>query len=281
MASNSGKLRPVSMKESTADYLRDRLTKDLFPTLARQRKENHFEIKEKTNEAVRKEETVDIGYSSLLAELNREVDDDITEMQRRIDKGEVEDSEDGRPIKVLDPRFFHPSSNLPNSLRELLLYMNWKLRIPADCPCNIKLIAGKRRARTFCNQPSDDSVCRVIMHFGPEDVYRINELLTNGKRSGDYKDYIMKSGSCLLMDRTEFKDRSLYVSGDTKIVWPSIIPDNMDIDKMSKEQMSRMGVSGRKGRAKIDRSRIEQMAQRRPGIRTRSYHRPVCLLSIQ
>lgn len=276
MASNSGsnrKLRPVSMKESTAEYLMNLLNKDLFPNISSQRKEGYFEIKDYVNQPVRKEETVEIENSSLLAELNQEVEYDITEMQRKIDEGEVKNSEDDRPMKVLDPRFFHPSEELPNSLKELALYMNWKLRIPADCPCNIKVIAGKRRARTFCNEPDKSRVCRVIMHFGPEDVYRINDLLTNGKRSGDHNDYIMKSGCCLLMDKDEFKYRSLYVSGDTKITWPSIIPENLDIDKMGKEQMSRMNVSGRKLRGKLDRSRIEQMAQRRPGIRTRSYLR--------
>lgn len=264
------KLMPIFMDKEIVSTLQENLLKDLFPkALANNEKYSAFKIFE--NQPIRKEEIVDISYSTILSKLEKEVVEDIKAMENRIENGEIKNETDDRPVKVLDPRYFHIDSKLPTSVRELLLYMHWKLRIPADCHSNIRIFIAKRQGRTNCRPPkTKDTACRIITHFGPDDVYKLSEILTNGQ-NGDSTDHTMVNGSSLLLDKHQLKEYGLYISPNPKILFPSSIPTDVDIEAIAKAQMSKMKVPG-KGRVSVDTNKIKSMTQRR-GIRARKYVR--------
>lgn len=269
LPSNAGsRIAPVSMDKNIAEQLEKGLINELFSHV-KVKHENFLATKSFVNQPIRKEEIVSTNDDRLLARLEKEVVKDIEIMKKRISSGEITNKDDDRPIEVLDPRFFHPNSKLPQSVRKLLLYMHWKLRIPADCHCKIKICAGKRRARTNC-QPikrKNDRVCRIITHFGQDDVYKLTDNIL-----GNSKEYTMVNGASILLNRNQLNTQALNISNLTKITFPSNIPDDVDIEAIAKAQISKMKTPGRGGKMSIDTSRIKGMTQR-TSIRLRRYIR--------
>ena len=176
-------------------------------------------------------------------------------------------------FKVLDPREYHLSSDLPLSIKELLYYFYWAGRIPPDC--NSKIHAGlyHRRGKTTVKPPDKQVVCRLVLHLGPDEVYKLTEILGN-KQLGESKEIVMANGSYLLLGKSDFTDYNVHVSGDPKVQFPSIIPSNYE--EVIQEKMGAMGLSGG-NKVKSDRIRrqiaTDNRLKGRSTIRPRNYQR--------
>jgi hypothetical protein len=146
------------------------------------------------------------------------------------------------------------------------------LRIPADCKSTIQVCFARRQGKTLFAASDNENVCRIVFHFGQDDVYKLTEVFGKG-RYGDSKEFAMVNGACLLLDPDQFAFRTVYVSPNPKISFPSVLPD--DFEAIAQKQISKMS-AGMGKNAKIsktvDRARAEQLSKR-TSIRPRSYNR--------
>lgn len=208
------------------------------------------------NKSVRTETPYDISFSSFAAVCNEALVADIKSMQERIDSGELQ-SETGEQIKIIDPRMFNLTADLPNCVKELLLYCTCFLKIPADCEAQIRVIYGAREKGSKIAPIQKDTVCRVIMHLCEEDeIYEICDHLTGGRVANAVK-YTMLSNSYLVLDSLNFNtEKCLVVKLNPDRIFAPLIPDNFL--EIAKKEASSAGYNIGKN-ARLDPSRMKTL----------------------
>jgi hypothetical protein len=223
------------------------------------------------NQSTRKDEPMSTKGSIIMMALEGEVMKDLKRLQERIDSeqdvGKTDESIGEK--RALDPRLFHVSDDLPQIIKELLLYAHWKLRIPGDCGCQMQVSYSRRGSKSLYKSPTDKTVCRIVLHFGPDDVYKLTEVLTNGQY-GESKNSVMSTGSSIMLGAKEFENCNVFVPSGVKFEFPSILPPN--IESIARREMKKMKGGGKGSMKSMDMNRLNSMSKR-SGMRMKSYRR--------
>lgn len=261
---------PVSMSAGISSYFENALLNTLFKdedkTNVRDQQVTKSHIF--TNKSTRKVEPM-AADTLITKALEAEV---IRDIKRAEDN--IKNNGDKEIAAPLDPRLFHLNSELPQVVQELLLYAHWKLRVPADCEARMKIQYSRRDVRTMFRPPSEEVVCRVVIHFGPDEVYSLTEILTNGKY-GESKKSVMTTGSSMLLGKEEFEKCNIFVPNGTRIHFPSFLPP--DFEEIAKKQMRKMKGAGRGSSARMDMSQVQSMSKRTE-LRMKNYRRVSVLI---
>lgn len=183
---------------------------------------------------------------------------------------------DGRfvPFLTSDPRIYHLDSNLPTPIREILTYYYWRVRIPPDSPCRIKVGLFGRQGKMVIKPPTEKTICRVVIHLGPDEVYQLTEIDESGKY-GSKNERVISDGSYLVFDQEYLSNHNIFVSSNPHVKLP--LPGNCD--EMIQQGLSAVG-SGRQfgGKAKMPNTdRIKKMMSKST-VRLRSYRRLTVIL---
>ena len=179
------------------------------------------------------------------------------------------------PFLTTDPREYHLNPNLPTPIRELLTYYYWRVRIPPDSPCQIKVGLFGRQGKMVIKPPTEEKIaCRIVIHLGPEEVYQLTEINKSGKLGCSEK-RIISDGSYMVLDQQDLLNHNIFVSPNPRVKLP--LPDNCD--EMIQQGLSAVG-SGNQfgGNAKMPNpERIKQMMSKTT-IRLRTYRRLTVIL---
>nr|QBK91162.1 MAG: hypothetical protein LCPAC202_01360 [Pithovirus LCPAC202] len=178
------------------------------------------------------------------------------------------------PFLTSDPRIYHLDSNLPTPVRELLTYYYWRVRIPPDSPCQIQVGLFGRQGKMVIKPPTGKIICRVVIHLGPNEVYKLTEIDESGKY-GFSTDRVISDGSYMVFDQEYLSNHNIFVSPNPHVKFP--LPENCD--EMIKEGLSAVG-SGRQfgGKAKLPKSDSIKKMMSKSTIRLRSYRRLTVVL---
>lgn len=187
------------------------------------------------------------------------------------------------PFLTEDPRNYHLDPKLPVSIKELLIYYYWRVRIPPDCSCHLKVGYFGRQGRTIIKPPSNPKiVCRIVTHLGPDEVYKLTKVDSSGKR-GSSEEKVFTNGSYIVLNKQDLTSHNVFVSPNPHVKFP--LPNNCD--EMIQQGLSAVGSSSQFSKnAKMPNSdQVKQMMQRsgigKPIIRPRTYRRLTIILDFE
>ena len=174
-------------------------------------------------------------------------------------------------LEVKDPRLYHLPDDLPLVVKELLVYYYWVGRIPPDCSCTVTISGHGRQSPSKVYPRKKKTSCRLVIHFGPDEVYQLQDVVSNDK-----KELALVDGAYMMLDHERLTDKTVFVSRETKVIFPSILPE--DIEDHVIKGASQMGVGGinkKKMKNKTTQRMIEHRdkQRRRQVIRLRNYRR--------
>ena len=181
-------------------------------------------------------------------------------------------------IMTQDPRSYHLSPQLPAAIRDLLLYYYWRVRLPPDVSCNIKVGLFARQAKMTIKPPSKESktMCRIVVHLGPTEVYKLTKLTKSGKFASSEEE-VMENGSYLVLDKTQLFEHNIFVSGNPRVKFP--LPSNYD--ELVEQGLSAVGSSNKKAKMPTPdhvKQMVEQSGMIKQTIRGRHYRRLTIIL---
>ena len=179
------------------------------------------------------------------------------------------------PFLTSDPREYHLNSNLPTPIRELLTYYYWRVRIPPDSPCQIKVGLFGRQGKMVIKPPTDEKVvCRVVIHLGPEEVYQLTEVNKSGKL-GFSKQRVISNGSYMVLNRECLLEHNIFVSPNPRVKFP--LPENCE--EMIQQGLSAVGSGNQYGKkTKMPNSNQIKKMMNKTIVRLRTYRRLTVVL---
>lgn len=183
---------------------------------------------------------------------------------------------------------FPTKAAIPLAIQALLLFFFYEEYVPPDVPCHIRLGKYGRKGKMKISPPDEkeldnkipkkeEVIKRAIVHIGPDEVYKLTEIINNNM--GDSKDIVMFKNSFLWLEGSDVSQNNIYVSPNTKVEFPSVVPTNYG--QIAKEKMAKMGLSASDKAINSDRVRNalnKDNRLHRTTIRSNSYQRTTIII---
>ena len=203
--------------------------------------------------------------------------DDI--VNQALKQGDEENTAPNLNPKLNPENYSFQETNIPTVVQALLLFCYYEECVPPDVPCYVQLGKYGRNGRMkFIPPTRNDIVKRVVVHIGPDEVYKLTEII-NGQ-IGDSKDIVMPKNTFIILGKNDFSNNNIFVSPNTRVEFPSVVPDNYG--ELAKKQMAKMGLSASNNKA-INSDRVRNAVNtdsrfRRTTIRSQNYQRTTIII---